>query len=470
MANAIWTPLTSVDENGKIVDQVAESVQSTDQQHWTIKLKSGWTFQNGEPVTAQSFADSWSATAYGPNAMSFGYLMSDIEGYDALNPAEGKPATDKLSGVKVIDDKTFQVTLTKPLSMFPYVLASTIFAPMPKTAFSDLAAFDKLPIGDGPYKVAAPGVQPGSQEITLDRYDGYAGTKGNASTITVKMFQNDQTAFTSFKAGAVDLANASGNDLAAAGRSYPGQLVSAPSGSVIYFGFPLWDNRFADLRVRQAFSLAIDRDAIIKSLLQGFGQLATDVAPKTIAGGGNNNCDSCGYDPAKAKQLLAQAGGWQGSLTLWTKQDPTTQVVLEAIANQLRTNLGISDISIQSQPTAQLYPNLTGHKTDGPFLLLMGASYPNIYSQVDQMFGKGSATNVTGYDNPAVADLMAQAGNALSSDQGIQLAQQAAGTALKDLPVAPLYYPVNGVVHAKKLSAVHLDYLGEVDLAQVKVS
>jgi peptide/nickel transport system substrate-binding protein/oligopeptide transport system substrate-binding protein len=470
VANAIWTPLTSIGPDGKVVDQVAQSVQSTDQQHWKITLKSGWKFQNGEPVTAQSFADSWSATAYGPNAMAFGYLMADIEGYDALNPTSGKPSADKLSGVKAVDDKTLDVTLTKPLSTFPYILASTIFAPMPKAAFGDLGAFDKLPIGNGPYQVVAPGVGPGAQQITLKRYDGYAGTKGHAASITVKVFQNDQTSLTSFRAGSVDLTVASGNDLATAQRTYPDQVVTAPSGSVVYFGFPLWDKRFSDIRVRQAFSLAIDRKTVISSLLHGVGQPATDVAPAAIAGGGGTDCASCGYDPAQAKQLLAAAGGWNGPLTLWTKQDPTMQTVVEAIANQLRTNLGISDISIQSQPTAQLYPNLSGHKTDGPFLLLMGASYPTIYSQVEQLFSPESATNVTGYRNPAVVDLLDQSGKAATDAQAVGLAQQAAAIALKDLPLSPLYYPVNAVVHAKRLGDVRIDYLGEPDLARITVS
>jgi oligopeptide transport system substrate-binding protein len=470
VASAIWTPLTSIGTDGKVRNEVAQSVQSTDQQHWKITLKSGWTFQNGEPVTAQSFADSWSATAYGPNAMAFGYLMSDIEGYDALNPASGKPSTDKLSGVKAVDDKTLEVTLTKPLSTFPYILASTIFAPMPKAAFQNLGAFDKLPIGDGPYQVAAPGVGPGTQQITLKRYDGYAGTKGHAATITVKAFQNEQTAITSFRTGSVDLTAATGNDLASAKRTYPDQVVTAPSGSVVYFGFPLWDKRFSDLRVRTAFSLALDRKAVISSLLHGAGQPATDVAPAVITGGGRDNCASCDYDPAQAKQLLAAAGGWHGPLTLWTKQDPTMQTVVEAIANQLRTNLGVSDITIQSQPTAQLYPNLSGHKTDGPFLLLMGASYPTIYSQVEQLFSPDSATDVTGYHNASVVELLDQSGKAPTDAQGVQLAQQAAATALKDLPLSPLYYPVNAVVHAKRLGDVRIDYLGEPDLAAITVS
>jgi peptide/nickel transport system substrate-binding protein/oligopeptide transport system substrate-binding protein len=467
---AIWTPLTTLDPHtGKVVDAVAQSLDSSDQQHWTIKLRTGWTFHNGEPVTAQSFADSWNATAYGPNAMGFNYLFSNFQGYAALNPAKGKPATDKLSGVTVVDAHTLKVTLTSPLSTFPYILAGTSFAPMPKAAFSNLDAFDKQPIGDGPYQVAAPGIANGTQELTLNRYKGYAGAKGNAATITVKAYQNDSTAFTSFQAGAVDIATVSGNDLSKASSAYHGQVVTTSAPAVVYLGFPLWDKRFTDPRVREAFSLAVDRNAIVKALLDGFGDPATGVLPKTIAGGGQADCGSCAFDPAKAKQLLAEAGGWSGSLTLWTKQDATMQTVLQAVLDQLRTNLGITSITLQSQPLGQIYSSLGAHKVDGPFLLYTGASYPNAYSLVDELFSAGSATNVTGFNSPAFTQLLAQAAKAGSPDQSTALVQQASRTAMSDLPLTPVYHPVTGLVHSTRLSDVAIDYLGDADLATVSI-
>lgn len=468
VADAIWTPLTRIDPGTKkLVNAVAQSIESTDQKHWTIKLNPGWTFQNGEKVTARSFADSWNASAYGPNAMSSGYLFSIIDGYAALNPAKGKPATDELSGVKVVDDTTLRVTLTQPLSTFPYVLASTVFAPMPKSAFANLNAYDKLPIGNGPYQVAAPGITAGGQQLSLKRYDGYAGTKGKAARIVVKTYQDDATAFTAFKAGALDIATVSGNDLVVADSMYRNQFVKSGAPAVVYLGFPLWDKRFADKRVRQAFSQAIDRKAIAESLLHGFADPAAGIAPPVLAGGGQSNCADCGYDPAKAKQLLSEAGGWKGPLTLWSTQDVAMQPVLQAVLNQLRANLGIPSITMKSQPTDQLYPNLSAHKTDGPFLLYMGAGYPSVYSMVDQLFGRTSATNVTGYDSAQVGRLMSQAARAGSPEQAVSFAQQAAGVALADLPLAPLYYPVGGVVHAKRLGGVRTEYLGDVDLATV---
>ncbi|WP_158574000.1 peptide ABC transporter substrate-binding protein [Streptomyces triticagri] len=468
VAEAVWTPLTRVDKDGRAVGAVAESIRSDDNRHWTVRLEEGWTFHNGEPVTAQSFADAWNAAAYGPNAMPYGYMFAAIDGYAALNPAEGRPTAKKLSGVDVVDAHTLRITLTKPLATFPYVLAGTVFAPMAKAAFKDLTAHDRRPIGNGPYRVAAPGLRPGVQEITLERYDGYAGPAGKAARIEVKSYQDDATAYTSFQAGAVDLALASGHRLARSQRTRPDSTEAAAVGGVSYLGFPLWDRRFTDPRVRRAFSLAIDRRSISRSLLQGLAEPAAGIAPDAVVGGGGRTCADCRYDPKEARRLLEEAGGWQGALTLWTEQDPLMQTVLEAVLNQLRSNLGIDRITIKAQPTEQLYPNLAQHKANGPFLLYMGAAYPALYAQAEQLFAAGSATNTTGYRGARFDALLDRAA-ARSGAAGSALARQAERAALKDLPLAPLYHPTTGAVHAENLTGVRLDALGDVRLPGIGI-
>lgn len=465
---AIWTPLTEIDPgSGRLADAVAQSVTSADQRVWTIKIRHGWTFQNGQPVTAQSFADSWNATAYGPNTMTENYLFSIISGYTAMNPTSGKPSASKLSGVKVIDPYTLRVTLSAPLSLFPYVISGTPFAPLPKAALGHLASFDKKPIGDGPYEVTGQGLAPGVQQLKLQRYARYAGQPGKAKTIGIALYQNPGAAYTSFQSGAIDMTLVSGNDLASAAQSYPGQLVRATAPAIEYLGFPLWDKRFASPQIRQAFSLAVDRDAIVRSLLHGFGQATGELAPKSIPGGGQPVCSYCGYDPAKARQLLASAGGWHGPLTLWTDSDPTDGTVLQAIANQLRTNLGISDISIKQQSFDQLYPNLSAHKVDGPTLLYMAASYPHYYAMVQQLFSPASLDDVTGYSNPQVTALINRAAASGNPGQVISLTQQAAKAALGGMPIAPLYFPQTGLVHSKQLGSIEPEFLGDAHLASV---
>ncbi|MBE1558991.1 peptide ABC transporter substrate-binding protein [Nonomuraea africana] len=466
---ALFTPLTSVDTaTGKAVNAMAESIESADNTTWTIKLKPGWTFHNGEEVTAQSFADSWNATAYGPNAFTNNYMFAAFKGYADLNPADGKPSKKTLSGIEVADRSTLKVTLTKPLSLLPYVLAQTTFAPMPKAAFSDLDGFDRKPIGNGPYRLEGDGLAAGATKVVLRKFEGYKGQPGNAARIEAKSYQDEAAAYRDLQAGNVDVTLVTGNNLTNAATQFKDRLVRVPFPAVVYLGFPLWDKRFSDLRVRQAFSQAVDRDTIVKSLLRGFGQPAKGLAGPNIPGGGDADCAACSFDPARAKALLAEAGGWKGPLTLWTYQDPLNTVLLEAVGNQLRANLGIETVTTQAQPVDQLYPNLTAKKIDGPVLLYMGAGYPHLYALADQLFTKGSGTNVTGYDDPKFAALRDRAASA-GQDEAFGLTREATRTALDGLPLSPLFQPVGGLAHSTRVSGVRPEFLGGAVLAAVKV-
>lgn len=466
---ALFSPLTRIDSaTGEAVNLVAESIETTDNTTWTIKIKQGWTFQNGEEVTAQSFADSWNTTAYGPNAFTNNYMFADFAGYAELNPADGEPSAKTLSGVKVVDPYTLEVTLNKPLSLLPYVLSQSTFAPMPKAAFADLDAFDRKPIGNGPYQVDGEGMTTGATKLVLRKFAAYAGTPGKADQIEVRSYQDEGAAYRDLQAGTIDVTLVSGNNLTDAARKYQDRLVRVPFPAVVYLGFPLWDKRFADLRVRQAFSQAIDRDTIVKSLLGGFGAPARGLADENLPGGGAEECMSCAYDPAKAKALLDEAGGWSGPLTLWTYQDPMNTVILEALANQLRTNLGVPAVTTQVQPVDQIYPNLSAQKIDGPFLLYTGAVYPHLYALANQLFTKGSGYNVTGFDSPEFASLLDKASSA-APDEVIPLTGQAAKSAMDGLPLTPIYRPEGGLVHSQRIGDVQPEFLGGVALSAVTV-
>ncbi|MGH3359921.1 MAG: peptide ABC transporter substrate-binding protein [Nocardioidaceae bacterium] len=467
--HAIWTPPTTVDPgSGEIVNAAAKSIQSEDQKTWTIKLREGWTFHNGDPVTAQSFADSWNATAYGPNAFENNANFATFEGYAELNPADGKPTAKTLSGVEVVDESTLRVTLSAPSSQFPYLLSNTTFAPIPEEALKDLDGFDKAPIGNGPYELAGDGLAPGVQQVTLERYDDYAGEAAETESVDVKFFQDTAAMYTAFQAGSIDVTFVADDDIAQAEQAYPDQFHEYSFPAVYYLGFPLWDERFEDPRVRQAFSLAIDREAIVDSLLRGSGEPANSIAPDLLEGGGGDECSYCEFDAEEARSLLADAGGWDGKLTLWTyREDAATTAVLEAISNQLRTNLGIEDVELNVEPSAELYPSIDGHKVDGPFLLYTGATYPHLYAMASVMFTPEGWANTPDYEGADAAGLLADAAG--DEDALTDLTQEATASALHDAPVAPIYYPAAAVVWADHLSGVAPEFLGAPHIAGISV-
>lgn len=460
---ALFTPLTELNSaTGQVENAVAKSLTTTDNRVWTITLNKGWTFQNGEPVTAQSFADSWNTTVNTKNGFTNGYLFSDFAGYSAT--------ATTLSGVKVLGTYTLRVTLVDPLSTLPDLLAQSTFAPIPTSALKNLTAFGHDPVGDGPYEMTGQGVTAATTQFTLQRYAKYAGSnRGHADTVVVKVYQDEEAAYRDFQAGAVDVVSVTGSDLTNAAAKYPSQLAKVSYPAVVYLGFPLWDKRFANVKVREAFSLAIDRPAIVTSLLGGFGQAAAGLASTSVPGGGQANCAYCSHNATQARMLLQAAGGWKGPLTLWTYQDPTNSTVLDAIANEVRSGLGISSVTIQSQPAAQLYPNLAAHKVDGPVLLYMAASYPNLYSLADELFSTGSATNVTGFSDSGFTRLLTAAAKAQTAN-ATTLARQAVDEAMQTLPLTPVYIPEGGIVHSSRTGNITALFLGSPSLTSVAVS
>src|SRR5450759_4852801 len=149
----LFEGLISYDAEGKPVNQVASSIDTTDGQNYTIKLAPGWKFTNGEAVNAKSFVDAWNFGALIDNAQLNAYFFEPIDGYKEVHPdAEGAKSTAKtMKGLAVVDDLTFTVKLTSPQASFPLRLGYTAFFPLPQAAYKDIKAFGEAPIGDGPY-------------------------------------------------------------------------------------------------------------------------------------------------------------------------------------------------------------------------------------------------------------------------------------------------------------------------------
>ncbi|RZL69091.1 MAG: ABC transporter substrate-binding protein, partial [Rhodococcus sp. (in: high G+C Gram-positive bacteria)] len=139
----IYAGLVSYKADGSQELEVAESIESEDNKVWTIKLKD-WQFTDGTPVTAESFVKAWNYGAAAENAQLSSYFYYPIEGTDDEGIILDKGT--EMSGLKVVDEKTFEVTLKNPEALFPLRLGYSAYFPLPEAAFADMAAFGKAPI------------------------------------------------------------------------------------------------------------------------------------------------------------------------------------------------------------------------------------------------------------------------------------------------------------------------------------
>lgn len=462
-------PVVSVDlDSGDLVyDGLAKSITSDDNTVWTVKLNSGRTFQNGEPVTADSFINAWNYSANPKNAMATAGFMSHIKGY-------GKG--EELSGLKKINDTTFQVTLSGPFSQFAQEMSyGNAFQPMADACMQDLKACNEKPIGTGPYQMKGPWRH--DQGITVTKWDGYKGKQAAmADQIDYKISTDTIASFREFQSGQIDvLGSSTGTGLDPtvydeAKAQYPDKLIEEQSSTLTYMGFPTKTKPFDNAKYRQAVSMAINRQQIIDKVLSGTQTASTDIVVPALPGARDDACQFCTYDPAKAKQLFKEAGGKPGqTVDLWFNAGSGHEKWVEAIGNQLKQNLGIN-FRMQGKEWAQFLQILDAGNFTGPFRLGWGMDYPSPENYVRPIVGTGGDSNYSDYSNPQVDKYLVQGDRANSLQAGIKYYQKADDIALQDLPILPLWSGKTSVLSSDRVSNVTYNIADDVPLNEVTVN
>ncbi|WP_427166115.1 peptide ABC transporter substrate-binding protein [Streptomyces sp. C1-1] len=445
--NALFTGLTKLDADNKVVNAMAQSIESKDNKVWTIKLKPGYTFHNGEKVTAESFIDAWNYGANQTNAQQTNPLFSHIQGYADLNPGEGKkPKTDKLSGLKAIDDNTLQVTLTGAFSAFPSQLSFTAFVPLPKAFFKDPKGFGEAPIGNGPFKMK--GNFKHNEEIDTTKYDKYPdASKIEVKGVNFKIYSNLDTAYKDLVAGNLDsLLTIPTSGLPTYHKDLPGRYIDEADSAVGYIGFPIKYNKaFQNADLRKAISMSIDRKTIADKIFLGARTPADDYISPIIDGYRKGACgDTCTYNPAKAKELYKQSGGLPGNtLEIGYNADGGHKEWVEAVSNQIQQALGIK---VKAKPFEQfqtILNDLDAKKYQGAFRMAWSMDYPDMEDYLRPVFSKdaiANGSNYSGYVNQDFEKLLVKGDQAPTHEEAIKIYQQADDVALKDLPYIPVYF------------------------------
>ncbi|WP_431677079.1 peptide ABC transporter substrate-binding protein [Kitasatospora sp. KL5] len=464
------TPVALDPADGHAVPLAAESLTTDDQRVWTLRFRPGAAFHNGEPVTAASYAAAWNAAAYGPNGWEANGYFSQIDGYAALNPADGaEPAADRLSGLEVVDDTTLRVTLGAPFSQFPMLLAFPAFAPLPKAAFDDPAGYDLHPVGNGPF--AMDGDWRHHQRIDLRRAGGYTGLRPpTADAVHFRIFTSKDTAFTELRAGHVDfMASVPPARAYEAKRTFGRRYSVRPSGTMDYLGLPLWDPRYAKPELRQAISMAIDRKGITRAIFNEVFAPADSLVAAMIPGHRAGACgETCTYRPERAKELFDKAGGFTGTLELYfANSDPTYEQWMTAVANELKQNLGIRDVAFRKMSGADLGPILNGRKATGPYRQNWVVDYPSVQNYLAGLLGPN---NRSGWSDPAFDEALALGNAAPTAAESEEHYHRAEAIALKALPLIPLWNWQDQTAWSSRIGNVVVDpYVAGLHLEKVTV-
>ena len=472
VVNSLFTGLVRFSEEGEVeYSGVAESIESEDNQNWTITLKDGWTFHDGTPVNAESFVNAWNYTADPQNAQDGSGYLSRIAGYEALQ--EG--GATELSGLVAEDDLTFTVELETPFALFPAVVGYNPFYPLPEAFFEDPEAFGKQPIGNGPFQAEEEWV-PG-QGATLTKYEDYAGDDAaQADAVEYIVYADVATAYTDAQDGNVDIIDVIPADvIESAEGEFGDRFIRTESSQITYLGFPTYDPRFADPRVRQAISMAIDREAISTAIFAGTRTPADSFVAPVVDGYREGSCEFCTFDPDAAEALLTEAGfDTSQPVDLWFNSGASHDAWMEAVGNQLRENLGV-EFQLQGAEAFDQYLERGEAKGfSGPFRYGWSFDYPAAESYLTPLFTEQTqppnGSNYSFYADEEVADLITQGDQAGDEAAAIEAYQQAEDIIAEAMPMAPMFFTEIQSVHTENVSNVRLDLFQRVVVSEVTVN
>ncbi len=477
--HALYKGLVDYDPStGDPVNVAADSIKSPDSKVWTITIKSGWKFDNGEPVNADSFIRAWNYSAYGPNVQDNAHFFDKIVGYDDLQsedpdgdgPQEAPtPKAKEMSGLAKTGELTFTVTLKEPFAIFPRMLGYSAFYPNAKACTDDMKACNEKPIGDGPFKMD--GSWQHNQQIKLVRSDSYAGQRAKIGRLTFRIYDTINTAYTDMLAGELDVLNSvPASKFKEAVGKFGDSMTRVPSSDFNYLSVPYYVAQFKDPRVRQALSMAFDRQPIIDALFDGSFVPAKSVISPAVGGSRSDACKFCDYNPDKAKQLLADAGGWPAGqkLELWCNSGGGHEKWLQAIGDQIKKTLGI-DYEIKCDlPFAQYLGQLLDpRKATGPFRMRWQMDYPATEDYLRPLYAKGAPGNFEDYENPQVDALIHDGDLATTTADQVKYYQQAEDIVLTDLPIIPLWFGVSSVVRGDRVASLTYNKAVGVDWSTV---
>ena len=346
--------LTTTDPDGKTIPGMAESWENTDNKVWTFKLRDA-KWSNGDPVTANDFVYSFRRLVDPNTASPYASYLADAKVVGAQEIIDGKAKPDTL-GVKALDDKTLQVTLSEPVPYFPDTLIHTSVKPVNQKTVEKFGEKWTDPaniVVNGPYKISEWQV---NDKIVLERNENYYD---NANTTLNKVVMlaipSSTTDVARYQSGEIDVTN---NEIppeqfASLKEQVGDQLQVSPMLCTYYYEFNTVKPPFNDARVRRALALALDRNTITDKVV-GQGQTpAYQLTPVATNGMKNNTPEWQSWDQAKrveeAKKLLKEAGYSESKPLkfelLYNTSDNHKKIAVAA-SSLWKQSLGFVDVSL----------------------------------------------------------------------------------------------------------------------------
>jgi oligopeptide transport system substrate-binding protein len=449
------------------VSDIAEHwVISQDRRTYTFYLRKNVVFQDRRKVTAADFKYSWER-ACDPATRSrvAGTYLGDIIG--AKDVLEGRAR--EISGVRVVNDRTLEVTIDAPKVYFLSKLTYPTAFVVDRANVAKGREWWRQPNGTGPFKLKE---WQENNLLVLERNERYYGEMAKVERVEFLLWSG--VPMNMYETGEIDVAGVYvfyiDRVTDTAGPFYK-ELQITPELSFSWIGFNTTRPPFDDVNVRQAFTQALDKDRIISLTFRNLVQRADGILPPGIPGY-NQDLVGLGYDVNKAKELIKQSKYGDVSklppITLTTSgYGGLISPALEAAITQWRDNLGVEVTVRQLEPDWFLY-HLKEEK-DEMFDMGWIADYPHPQDFLDVLFHTGAENNFAEYSNLAVDAILDKAGIEADVAKSLELYRQAEQMLVDDAAILPLWFGENYVLVKPYVQGYKLNQMGFAWLNKVSV-
>jgi len=462
----IFGGLVRLDGNLEPAPDIARRWQvSDDGRTYTFYLRQDVRFHNGREVKAEDFKYSLErASDPDTGSLTAATYLGDIVGVKEVLAGEA----EEISGVRVIDDYTLQVTIDASKSYFLSKLTyPTAFVVDRANVESDREWWQQ-PNGTGPFKL-----KEWEEEnlLVLEKNELYYGELAKVNSVAfqlwggvpMNMYETGEIDVTGVSLGYIDKVTDK------AGPFYQ-ELQVIPELSFGYIGFNTTRPPFDDANLRRAFSQAIDKDKLVSLVFKDMVQRADGILPPGMPGF-NKDLSGLDFDVNKAKELIASRYGSVAGLppiTITTSGwGGLISQGLEAIIQEWRQNLGVEVKVRQLEPQRFLY-HLKQEK-DEMFFIGWVADYPHPQDFLDILFHTGVDNNYGEYSNPEVDALLERASVEPDSDLSLALYQQAEQKLVDDTACIPLWFGQNYILVKPYISGYDLNPMGFAMLNKVSI-
>lgn len=446
-ARHIYDSLINRDAESRFVPGIVESWRMLDDRTWELTLRRGVTFHNGSPFTAEDVAFTLARVPNVPN-----------------NPGPYTSNLRTISRVEIVDSHTIRILTDRTNPVLVGQLTNIFVLSRSAAEGASTSDFDsgRAAIGTGPFRLVQ---ARGTEGMTIARNETYWGERAAYERVELRVIGNDATRLAALLAGDVDLIESVPSaNVERLERDPRIAIFRRNSDRIMYLlpniragltlltdaaGQPLRENPLRDLRVRQALSLAIDRQALVARALDGQGVATAQMVPEQF-GGYDPGYAVPRADPARARALLAEAGYPSGfGMTIGCSNNRyTNDARVCQAAGQMLSRAGLQ-VRVETQPWNVFSPRTVETRNDLPVMLYglslsssRDASYilsTAVHTRnVAEAFGQGNRGQFSDARLDGLIDAVI-----IRSDEGREAAlRHAMREAMDQMPIIPLYNQV----------------------------